>query len=488
MPNAVAYLALLAWPIVCLALFRTTTPQRAVIWSLLAGYLLLPPLAEFDLPLVPDMDKFAIPSICAFAFALFYLKDPVPLWPRLWPARILMLGFVLGAIPTVLINAEPLIFQVMTGSDPIVFETDRLPGLRTIDVASVLSNQLIVLLPLLLGRHYFATDKGMHELLRALMIAGLAYSVLAIIEVRLSPQTNIIVYGFFQHSFEQMMRSGGFRPIIFLPHALWVALFFLYALVSATALFRQTGAETKTKMLLATLYLACVLLMCKSLASLLYAMALVPVIFFASVRVQLMLALSFGTLAIAYPMLRNIGLVPLDWILAQAEAISPDRAQSLGYRFGNEEQLLDRAKDKLMFGWGGWGRNLVHEIETGQIISIPDGRWILTFGTYGWVGYISEMGLLALPLILLGWLGRKGAKLAISPLAAAVALILAITMVDMLLNDTLVPFVWLVAGAVLGYGERLWFSEASAPQKYPISKSGPVLGRATPPKKNRTVL
>lgn len=485
MPNAIAYLALLAWPVVCVGLFRACVPQRAVIWSLLAGYLLLPPLAEFDLPLVPDLDKFAIPSITVFLLALFMLKEPVALWPRLWSARILMLGFVLGAIPTVLTNTEPVIFQVMAGSDPIVFESDRLPGLRLLDVASALSHQVIVLLPLLLGRHFFATDTGLRELLRALVIAGVAYSVLALIEVRLSPQTNVIVYGFFQHSFEQMMRDGGFRPIVFLPHALWVALFFVYALVAATALFRNAQAEAKTRLLLTVIYLAGVLFLCKSLASMLYATALVPLVLLAGFRLQLAVALGFGVLAIAYPMLRNFGVIPLDWILAQAEAVNPDRAQSLGYRFGNEEQLLERAKDKLLFGWGGWGRNLVRDVETGQILSIPDGRWILTFGTYGWVGYLSEMGLLALPLALLGWYGRKRADHAISPFLAPVALILAITMVDMLLNDTLVPFVWLIAGATLGHAERLRFGAVPMRDeaRMPASRQG---DRAT--KGKRTVL
>lgn len=483
MPNAVAYLALMAWPIVCVVMFRALTPQRAIIWSMLAGYLVLPPIAEFDLPLVPDMDKFAIPSICAFALALFYLKDPVPLWPRLWSARLLMLGFVLGAIPTVLQNAEPVIFQVLAGSDPIIFETDRLPGLRTIDVASVLSNQLIVLLPLLLGRYYFATEDGMRQLLRALMVAGVAYSVLALIEIRLSPQTNVMVYGFFQHSFEQMIRGGGFRPIVFLPHALWIALFFTYAVIAASALTRTAQAEVKTKFMIGMLYLIMVLLLCKSMASILYAAALVPLVIFGSVRLQLSIALGFALLAVTYPVLRNFGVVPLDWILVQAEAISPDRAQSLGYRFGNEEQLLERAKEKLMFGWGGWGRNLVRDIETGEIYTVPDGRWIITFGTYGWVGYLSEMGLLALPLVLLGLYARSHHVQTMSPLVAAVALILAITMVDMLLNDTLVPFIWLIAGAVLGYAERLRFSDAK-PRAIPT-----VLTReAGLPKGRRTII
>jgi len=484
MPNVFAYLVLMAWPLVCLGLFRALLPQRAVIWSILGGYLVLPPLVEFDLPLVPDMDKFAIASLTAFALAVFYLKERVPLWPRYWPARLLMLGFVLGAIPTVLTNSDPLIFQVLTGSEPIIFEIDRLPGLRWIDIASVLSNQLIVLVPFLLGRVYLSSETGLREMLLALMIAGLIYSLPALFEVRFSPQLNIWIYGFFQHSFEQMIRDGGFRPIVFLPHGLWAALFFLSTLVATAALTRHSPAGQRQKLLLVTGYLFIVLLLCKSLASMMYALVLVPVVFLASTRQQMMLAVSFALLAVTYPMLRQWGLIPLDAILAQAEAINPDRAQSLGYRFGNEEQLLERAKEKWAFGWGGWGRNLVREIETGQILTIPDGRWILTFGAFGWLGYLSEMGLLALPLFMLFRYSRRRAGAEFSPYAGALALILATTMVDMLLNDTLVPFVWLIAGAAMGYAEKLRYGEAET-RDLPTSTTRP--GRP-PTGRKRTIL
>jgi hypothetical protein len=465
-------------------MFRSMSAQRAVIWSILGGYMFLPPLAEFDLPLVPDMDKFAIASLSAFALAIFYLKDRVPLWPRFWPARLLMLGFVLGAIPTVLTNSEPMIFQIMAGSDPIVFETGRLPGLRWIDIGSVLSNQLIVLAPFLLGRFYLGNEPGMRELLWALMIAGLIYSLPALFEVRFSPQLNIWIYGFFQHDFVQMMRAGGFRPIVFMPHGLWIALFFLCTLAAAAALTRVCDGEMRRKMLLVTLYLAVVLLLCKSMASILYAIVLLPVILFASTRQMILLACLFAMFAVAYPILRQGSMIPLEAILAKAEAINPDRAQSLGYRFNNEEQLLDRAREKWAFGWGGWGRNLVREIETGEILTIPDGRWILTFGAFGWLGYLSEMGLLAMPLILLLWYGRKASGNVLSPLVGALAIILGITMVDMLLNDTLVPFVWLIAGAALGYAEGL----RGAPQAVPEPLLSPVLGGVRAGTGKRTVL
>ncbi len=464
MPNILAYLMLMIWPLVTLWLFRRLSTERAILWSILAGYLLLPPLAEFDLPLVPDMDKFTIPSVAAFLVCVLVMKKPVPLWPRHTVVRLLVAGFVLSVIATVFTNGDPIQFQVIEHSDPIVFVTDALPGLHWRDLGSVMINQIIVLLPFFMARQYLSTETGLRELLLALMLAGLAYSLPSLIEIRLSPQINVWTYGFFQHSFEQMMRNGGFRPIVFLPHGLWLAFFIMSSVLAATALARAAQGGERLRLAVGAVYLFWVLVLCKSLASLAYGLAFVPVIALAPLRWQIRVALTLALIAIVYPMLRNLGLVPTDAILAQAEAISAERAQSLQYRFDNERVLLERAAEKPWFGWGGWGRNLIRHVETGQILSVPDGRWIITFGAFGWVGYIAEMGLLAAPLILLTGEIRRKHDLNISPYVAAISLLLAATMMDMLLNATLIPFTWICAGAVLGYAERLRYPDFDHPK------------------------
>lgn len=455
MPNALASVMLLLWPLVSLVLFRRLPLERAILWCILAGYLLLPPVAEFDLPLVPDMDKFTIPSVMAFVLCIGLLHKRVPLLPRHPLARVLTLLFVFAVVPTVMTNSDPVIFEVLADADPIVFITDMLPGLRWRDLGSVMINQVIILMPFLLARRYLSSPQGQKELLLALCIAGLAYSVPSLIEVRLSPQINTIVYGFFQHDFSQTMRQGGFRPIVFMPHSLWLALFMFSALLATTALARAAQGRDRLRLTCAAIYLFWVLILCKSFASLAYGLSFVPLVALAAPRWQIRVAIALAALAITYPMLRNLGLFPTEAILAQAEAISAERAQSLGYRFDNEALLLERAAEKPWFGWGGWGRNLVRELETGAIVSIPDGHWILLFGTLGWLGYLAEMGLLSLSIVLLGLEIRRRPRKDVSPYATPIALILAATMVDMMLNDTLVPMTWLCAGSVLGYAERL---------------------------------
>ena len=94
-------------------MFRRLSFGRAILWGILAGYLILPPLAEFDLPLVPDMDKFPIPSVAAFLVCVLVMKKPVSLWPRHPVVRLLVAGFVLSVIPTVFTNGDPILFQVI---------------------------------------------------------------------------------------------------------------------------------------------------------------------------------------------------------------------------------------------------------------------------------------------------------------------------------------------------------------------------------------
>ena len=474
MPNPIAYLMLLLWPFVCLVLFRTQSVERAMVWSILGGYLLLPPLAEFNLPLVPALDKVSIPNLSVFAILVLATPHKVRLVPEGRMARILVALLVFCAIPTVLTNRELILFEVLRDADPILFLIDALPGQSVRDIGSVLIGQVLTIVPFLLARQFLSSETGLRELLLALMVGAVAYSVPSYLEMRLSPQMNIWVYGFFQHSFEQTIRAGGYRPIVFLPHGLWLALFVCTAAMSAAALARVTPRLNKWKALLWTLYLFLLLLACKSAASIAYGLLLVPFILLAPRRWMVLLATVFALIAVTYPMLRNFDLIPTDAIVAKVAEVNPNRAQSLGYRFNNEAQLLERAAQKPAFGWSGWGRSLVRDAEDGQILTVPDGRWIIVFGSFGWLGYIAEFGLLALPLLLLGTYVLRHRKAALSPYIGAVSLILGVTLIDMLLNATLTPYTWLTAGAVLGYVERLHPRRARRPRHR--LRNAPVMG------------
>jgi hypothetical protein len=62
----IATIALLAWPVIALILFMVMSAQRATVWTILGGYLLLPfSVILVDLPGIPELDKSNIPSLAA---------------------------------------------------------------------------------------------------------------------------------------------------------------------------------------------------------------------------------------------------------------------------------------------------------------------------------------------------------------------------------------------------------------------------------------
>jgi hypothetical protein len=445
MPNPIAFLMLAIWPLVAVALFGRFRADKALIWTLMMGYLFLPePPAAFDLPLMPPLNKHNIPALAAFAIALWRYGYDGPLLPQNIVGKILILTFVFSPVMTVLTNEEPIFFGQV-----------GLPGLAAKDAVALILQQFLLILPFLLARQFLASGGAQRELMMALLIGGLVYSVLMLIEIRLSPQLNLWVYGYYQHLFGQSIRFGGYRPVVFLYHGLWVAFFCMTSVVAAYALWRDDTKGTRWKYLLAALYLTAIIVLAKSLGALIFVVMLVPLVVFLGPITQIKIAIVIGLLATAYPILKGAGAVPQDRLLAAAASIDPDRTASLQFRFDNEQVLLDRAYIKPVFGWGSWGRNHILDPVSGNILTVTDGRWIIVIGVYGWVGFLAEFGLLVLPLCLLWREAIAPREKPVSLLIAPLSLILAINIFDMLPNATLTPLTWMVAGALTGYAEQL---------------------------------
>ena len=444
MPNGFAYLVLAISPLVCVAIFRSLPPGRALIVSLLGAYLFLPPQpTAFDFPLLPAMNKESLPSLSVLILCLVMYRDQVTLIPKSRLVRVFLALVVLGPVGTTITNLEP-----------VYFGRIALPGMNPKDMLSIAFRQGLEITPLLLAWNFLGSREGHRDLLVALVAGGLIYSVPMLIEIRLSPQLNIWVYGFFQHYFEQMIRDGGYRPIVFMYHGLWAAFFIMSTVVAAVILLRAEKGRVRFYALAAATYLFVVLVLCKSMASLLYCLFLVPVILLVPRRLQLWVAVVFAAIALTYPTIKSADLIPEQAILDQAAKISEDRAGSLKYRFENENVLLERALEKPLFGWGSWGRNQILNPRTGVIETVSDGYWVIALGVFGWAGWIGVFGLLLSP-VFLSWRKLRGPVLEnASPYVTGMALLLALNVFDLVPNATLTPITWLIVGALLGYIER----------------------------------
>ncbi|MEL6485688.1 MAG: hypothetical protein AAFQ13_00895 [Pseudomonadota bacterium] len=436
MPNTIAYLALILWPVVTLALFASLRPERALIWAILGGYLLLPVRTAFDFPGVPALDKTSIPNISALIGALLFAKGPVVRPPREWWVIALMVLYVVSPM-----------FTVLTNRDPLFFGSVMLPGLRPYDAFSAGAYKIIDLIPFLLGYNLLKGSGAQNYLLRAFMISALGYSLLMLVEIRLSPQLHTWIYGFFPHSFAQQIRDGGFRPVVFMGHGLLVAIYTSMAIVAAAYFAQRRSQVLGVPAWIWLGYLFGVLILCRSLGALILAIAALGVLYLARRSSVRLFCGVMALVVLAYPVLRGADLIPVQSIADQVAAVNEDRAASFQTRIDNENTLLVRANQRPLVGWGGYGRNRVFDELTGRDLSITDGTWIIIVGTNGWVGYITAFGLLCLPMVAV-W--RRGARL--SPASTAVSLILAVNLLDLLPNSSLTPLTWLMAGALLGHG------------------------------------
>ncbi len=451
--NWFATLALLAWPFVALWLYQTRPVTHATLWTILGGYLLLPVGASIKLAEgVPQLDKVSIPALAAIAGCFFFSRRPLRFWHRFGLAEVFLLMFLIGPFVTSELN-----------NDPVVSGSVILPGVGAYDALSAVASQFLFLLPFFLGRHLFGNPAEIEEILRTLVVAGVLYSLPMLFEIRMSPQLHLWFYGYTASGFATAMRYGGFRPSVFMENGLVATFFLMTTTVAAASLWRTGISVRRIHSSAITAYLSVVLILCKSLGVLVYGALLVPLVRLARPQFQVRIAVTLAIVAVTYPLLRTADLVPTTYMVSAASSISDERAGSLKFRFDHEQYLLDRASQRIFFGWGRFGRNRVHD-EWGNDISVSDGRWAITLGQFGLVGFLAEFGLL-------GWsvlCARSALRLVDSErdsiFLGSLALIIAINMIDLLPNDSLSPWTWLLAGTLFGRAEALGHAARQALQ------------------------
>lgn len=462
--------ALFLWPVAILYFFRKYSPALAVCLAIFGGYLFLPTGTVIRLPNVPDIDKESMAVLPALAFAVIFgaqytrgrMKQtnsgPLPGWiPRSGLVICLLLFVVVGVLLT-----------AMTNGSSVVYGRKVLRGMTMFDGMSALLKTTVAMLPFILARKYLARPEDHRMLVIFFCIAGLVYSVFALFEVRMSPLLNKMIYGYFPHEWYQHKRGNGWRPIVFLYHGLWVSIFFACASIAAAALIKMVSDEWRTRAWLALGWLVMTLVLTKSLGAVMISMVILPVMFL-SVRTQMLFATFVSIVIMTYPVLRGAGAVPITPIMSFASTIDESRAKSFLTRLTNEEELLEKANRKPLFGWGDFGRARIFD-ERGRNQSITDGFWIILLGEGGWVRYIGTFGLLVTPIIVLT-MRQKSHE--VSAATAALCLILTANIVDLIPNATITPLTWLVAGALAGRME-LRASELQKPSDQPAQNFVPT--------------
>jgi len=452
-PNTTAYLALLAWPILSLLFTSRRDPARALTLIVVGGYLFLPEKTSFDAPLVPPIGKSEIIAISALLVLGFRRPSDFKWLPGGALFQLLFFVYILSPILTVFTNGERLVYG------PFVIK-----GLVLYDILGVMVERVAQVTPLILAFNYLKTREARLTFLRFFVILGLVYAPLILFELRMSPQLHTWIYGFFPHAFMQQIRADGFRAVVFLGHGLRVSFFIFTVFAASMILYRHKVRFLPVPTVVLPIFFFVLLYLNKSLGSFTYGLVFAAIVLLTNDRRRVFIAAMFASIILTYPLLRGADLVPTGTLLSWAEAVNPDRAKSLETRFDNEDLLLAKASEKMIFGWGGWGRSRVYSSETGEDISITDGAWVIAIGSYGWIGYLSMFGLLFSSAIFI-WQRSRRSGGAIDPEISGLVLMLAFIGIELLPNSTLTPVSWLIAGtciAAVQARKRAYVSNRSA--------------------------
>jgi hypothetical protein len=161
-----------------------------------------------------------------------------------------------------------------------------------------------------------------------------------------------------------------------------------------------------------------------------------------------------------------------------------ERAASFQFRLDNESLLMDKALKKPWVGWSGWGKSRVIDTE-GNDIAITDSLWIITLGSWGFVGLVLLYLAMLVPVLRFIWLipPRQWSHPLYAPGAVAAVLVV-LHMSDNVLNGMTNPaFMLLAAG--LGGLVAIRVPQKAMEQAQPARHNGsapcsPALARPEP--------
>ena len=450
-PSPYVYAILFLWVPICAMIFASTNPVRAVVYTVVFGTLFLPERAAVDPPILPPIDKNGLSMLCALVGLVMTAPrrvfDAKPF--RGWDIPILIM--IATNVGTVQTHGDTFIFggQPDWNGDP--FPITVLPGLSPSYAFSMTMGDLVNLwAPYFLARATFRSREDVGELLRALSIGALLYMPLMALEMVVSPQLHRWVYGYHASNFAHAVRGSGFKPNVFLMGGLAVALFGYVSVTAATTLHRTRLPAGPVPAIVAVGGMTLALVFSRNTAVLVYLTATLPLALFARARTQARVALVLVSLLAAFPYLRATDRVPTEDLVAVANKYSNERAQSLKFRFDNEDILLEKALERPWFGWGGYSRNRVFDEFTGKDISITDGEWIIHMGYRGGLGTAGWIMMFFLPVFAaVRTIGRTPLELD-RLLLGGLALAVGVHAIDLLPNASFNAIPYFLAGTLAG--------------------------------------
>jgi hypothetical protein len=434
--NFLVPLILFGWIPIVLIMFVMMSPRRATIWAYIIAWMFLP-VAGYTFSGLPDYDKVSATGLAVLiGMAFFDSKKLFSFRPRLVD------------LPMILWCLSPLVSSITN-------------GLGVYDGISEVNKQLVVwVIPYVIGRIYLTDLAALRELSVGIFIGGMIYVPLCLYEIKMSPQLHYMIYGFMQHSFFQTMRYGGFRPMVFMQHGLMVGMWMITA--SLIGVWFWLSGALKRVWGFPVLWLLFPLIgttvMCKSTgatALLCIGVGVLFMIYWTRLSISAWALFAIPLVYMAVQTTYHWDGEPLVGLFR--EFVDADRAHSLQQRLDKEKLFVAHARERIVFGWGGWGRmnppnpNSDPNYASRYSLMGVDAMWCHAIGSKGVFGLTVYALALFAPCYRLTvkcppryWLTASFAPVGV------LAVVLGLFMIDNLLNAMINPIYLLAAGGIAG--------------------------------------
>jgi hypothetical protein len=452
MGSPLVSIVMFGWIPVVFYIFNRYPPQRAVVICFVIAWLFLP-VAGFKIPGIPAYNKMSAACYCILLATA--IKDS---------SRFSTFKFSWLDIPMLVWCLCP-------------FASSVTNGLGAYDGFSSIQNQIVTWgAPYYLGRIYLNSLSGLRQLAIGIFVGGLVYVPFCWFESRTFTSLHLLVYGLTTgRDAAQSMRYGGYRPQVFLEHGLMLGVWMMSASLMGIVIWRKKIMKKIWGIPIGTAALIVFITFVATRSTgayLLFLMCIAIMYVGWLLRSSLLMWVLVAVIAV-YLHLGTSGTFPSKPIVASLSSVfNAERVGSLAFRFNNEEILGARARERMLFGWGGFNRNRVLD-EYGEDTTVTDSLWIIVFGVNGMVGIVSAFSALLLPV--LAFCVRYPARLWRDPdvaLTAALCASVAAYTLDCVLNAMVNPIFVVICGGVVGL--------VVSPVREPLRSQGRIVPGSVP--------
>ena len=306
------------------------------------------------------------------------------------------------------------------------------------------------IVPFYLGRFYFHDLNSKRLLARAVLLAGVVYIPICLVELLSGPQIYSLIYGYQPFQWIGAQRYFGFRPIGFLEDGnqlgIWMASAAFVALAASVLQIRISVFNIPLKWI--AVPLVAVTLMCQSVGSVL-ALGITFFLVLLCKRFPLRLtltALLCGVLIFtSFQVLHVVHWRELGRSNQAARFIANSLSQvgrrSFGWRLGRDENQASIVRRKPLFGSGEWNWWRSGGVRPWDI-------WMLVAGMYGIIGILAVALILLMPVILAVWFPFSRKKSDDYSITIVLIGPLMITSLDSVMNAAIILPYLLIAGAL----------------------------------------